>query len=172
MRAVASGREPVALEIDYGDGVRSVAGRSCRDDGAPSGRGTFAGLRHRYARAGVFTVTARVLAADSCSSGLRGAEAGAPFTTDVRVFPRRVRVPSVTGRPPLQAKCVLERNGLRWSFRGRTGPAPFDDSCAALRGEPVPGEPHDVTYQKPRAGQRTHPGRVVAIETCSAKGCA
>ena len=163
VKATAPGREVIALDVDFGDGRREVVGRSCQSGAPPSGRGRFADFPHRYEQTGVFTITIRAIATESCGSSA-ALEAGPGRTTRVRAFPALVTVPRLIGIRPLDATCTLRRRGLRWRDP-RVGPKPFYEPCATLRNFPgIPGS--GVSSQHPPPGTKVRPGTVVRLDEC------
>lgn len=83
---------------------------------------------------------------------------------------RKVVVPNVVGLNATDARCALERRGLRWRQDGRLGPRD-SRSCPSGDEEQVI-QTHDVARQSPRGGTRVARGRVVEIDTCVSRGCA
>lgn len=149
-----------------GDGTRTLIGGAPRQ-GSPPAKRVALRFEHVFRAVGTATVTARAITTSSCRNEAMTASG---VTTTFRVFPKRVRVQKVVGLRPLQAKCALERHGLRWRFRGASW-SPSVNSCESQSGPAIFVESSEVVFQRPRAGRSVRPGTVVLIDDCNARYC-
>jgi hypothetical protein len=157
-----AGQAVVGVRVDFGDGHARRIGVRCA--AAPEVR---ARVGHRYRRRGTYTVRVWAVVRPTCASGRRAATA--ELVRSVRVFSRRVTVPRIEDAAVSDAKCSLERRGLRWRLHRRTGGFPARSCPDPTRTQVV--ETASVALQRPAAGARVRPGSVVDLFTCVSRGC-
>jgi len=155
----------VGADVDFGDGRGRFVAAPCPDRGGPPGDRPLR-VRHVFRRKGTYEVVARPVFAERCGAPRGDVVAGEPSPAlVVEVFPSRVTVPRLVGKVTTDAKCALERRGLRWRLNGQRGGHPPFACDTPLR------DTDDVGAQRPAAGRRVRPGTIVVLRTCLSQDC-